>query len=119
MDGKDELHHVDVNLGGWRTKTKHAYTVEQAKEVHELLIESARQAMGRAAIQPRPLTLMAEDGAETVLESGEREPIYAPGWLTFRPGVGAAVVVACAAVTLAAVAGTAWMVAMAVGEVLG
>lgn len=119
MHAIDDMHHVDVDLGGWRTKTKQTYTVEQAREVHGLLIESARQAMGCAAIQPRPLTLMAEDGAATVLESGEREPIYAPGWFVFSRSVGIAAAALCVSVGVASLAGAWWMVVQAVKEVLG
>ena len=119
MQAKDDMHHVDINLGGFQVTTKQTYTVEQAREVSELLVESARQAMGCAAIQPRPLRFTADDGTETVLGSGEPEPIYAPGWFVFSKAVGIAAAALCVSVGVASLAGAWWMVVQAVKEVLG
>ena len=119
MQPTHNTHRLNVGLGGQLIKTKHAYTVEQAKEINHLINESARLAMGCQAIQPQPLKLTAEDGSETVLDSHDPDPFYAPGWITFGRGVATAVIVASVAVGVAAFAGAAWMVAKAVQEVMG
>ena len=119
MHARDDMHHVDINLGGLQIKTKQTYTVEQAREMSELLLESARMAMGCSEIEPRPLTLTERDGTETVLGLSEAEPIYAPGWFAFTRGIGITATALCVSVSLAALAGAGWMVAMALGEVLG
>lgn len=119
MQPTPNTHHLNVGLGGQHFKTQHAYTVEQAKEINHLINESARLAMGCQAIQPQPLKLTAQDGSETVLDSHDPEPFYAPGTITFGRGVGTAVIAACVTVSIAAFAGAAWMIAKAVQEVVG
>ena len=119
MQPTPNTHHISVGLGGHFIKTKQSYTVEQAKEINLLINESARLAMGCAAIQPQPLTLTAQDGSETILDSHDPEPFYAPGWITFGRGTGTAIIAACVTVSIAAFAGAAWMIAQAVQEISG
>ena len=57
-DEAEVTRHITVQMGSRTYETKHEYTRAQAEEVHKMVVESARAAVGNDwSIEPREFEL--------------------------------------------------------------